>query len=163
MGDVHEFHMREVFSEPYNRDQAKVAFFAWLYGSRSAASNSEMSRLGDFYQKDKLLEKYWDGKTVTTPFRKRILDTSRHHALNYLVQSTAAELTLKQALKMDYLLRERSSGSNIAFLIHDSVIIDMKKEDEGLINTLIHLMGSTNFGKFEVNIKRGKTLSFNKG
>jgi hypothetical protein len=34
----------------------------------------------------------------------------------------------------------------------------MKKEDWNLLNSLIALMGSTNFGKFMVNIKRGKTL-----
>ena len=85
-------------------------------------------------------------------------DVSEHHALNYLVQSTTAELTLKQALKMEYLLRNRSSGSNIAFLIHDAVVLDMKKEDESLIKPLLALMSSTNFGTFRVNIKRGKTL-----
>ena len=103
-------------------------------------------------------EEYWDGNTVRTPFRKQIADTSEHHALNYLVQSTAAELTLKQALKLEYLLRTRSAGSNIAFLIHDAVVLDMKKEDENLIKPLIALMSSTNFGTFKVNIKRGKTL-----
>ena len=117
-----------------------------------------MQKLASFYEKERLLEEYWDGNTVRTPFRKQIADTSEHHALNYLVQSTAAELTLKQALKIEYLLRNRSVGSNIAFLIHDAVVLDMKKEDENLIKPLIALMSSTNFGTFKVNIKRGKTL-----
>ena len=117
-----------------------------------------MQKLASFYEKDRLLKEYWDGKTVRTPFRKEMPDVSEHHALNYLVQSTAAELTLKQALKMEYLLRNRSSGSNIAFLIHDAVVLDMKKEDENLIKPLLALMSSTNFGTFRVNIKRGKTL-----
>ena len=95
-----------------------------------------------------------------TPFKKRIRDVSRHHALNYLVQSTTAELTLKQALKLDYLLRTKSGGSAIAFIIHDAVVIDMKNEDEGLLTSLLSLMGSTNFGTFGVNIKKGKTLGF---
>jgi hypothetical protein len=43
-------------------------------------------------------------------------------------------------------------------LIHDAVVVDMKKEDEHLLKSLVALMGSTNFGKFMVNIKRGKTL-----
>jgi uncharacterized protein YozE (UPF0346 family) len=156
--DVHNFHLREIFSTITSRDDAKVAFFAWLYGSRQAVSKEDVAKLASYYEKDSLLAKYWDGNTVTTPFGKRIPDATRHHALNYLVQSTAAELTLNQALKLEYLLRERSQGSHIAFLIHDAVVIDMKNEDSELINSLIALMSSTKLGKFMVNIKRGKTL-----
>ena len=78
--------------------------------------------------------------------------------MNYLVQSTAAELTLKQALKIDYVLRTQSKGSHIAFLVHDAIVLDIKKEDLNLIKTLVSLMRSTNFGKFMVNVKRGSSL-----
>ncbi|MCS5551656.1 MAG: hypothetical protein NZ811_09095 [Gammaproteobacteria bacterium] len=156
--DVHDFHLREIFTDINDRPKAKVAFFAWLYGARSAVLSQDVAKLAKFYEKDTLLEKYWDGNTVTTPYKKQIPDTSEHHALNYLVQSTAAELTLKQALKVEYLLRTRSQGSNIAFLIHDAIVLDMKKEDADLIKILSDLMSSTNFGTFRVNIKRGKTL-----
>ena len=162
-GDVHDFHLSNIFTSINTRSQANVAFFAWLYGSRTAADPREMKKLAEFYEKDSLLEKYWDGTTVRTPFKKEINDTSEHHALNYLVQSTAAELTLKQALKLEYLLRTQSSGSHIAFLIHDAVVIDMKKEDSHLLKSLMTLMGSTNFGQFVVNLKRGKTLGCLKG
>ena len=162
-GDVHDFHLSNIFTNIKTRDAAKVAFFAWLYGSRTAADPREMKKLAEFYEKDSLLEKYCDGTTVRTPFKKEINDTSEHHALNYLVQSTAAELTLKQALKLEYLLRTQSSGSHIAFLIHDAVVIDMKKEDSHLLKSLMTLMGSTNFGQFVVNLKRGKTLGCLKG
>ena len=157
-GDVHDFHLQEIFTKINTRDQAKVAFFAWLYGSKTAADQQEMSKLAKFYEKDRLLKEYWDGTTVRTPFKKQIPDTSEHHALNYLVQSTAAELTLKQAVKLEYLLRTQSQGSHIAFLIHDAIVIDMKNEDANLLKSMVALMGSTNFGKFRVNIKRGKTL-----
>lgn len=162
-GDVHNFHLENIFTETTNRERAKTDFFAWLYGSRTAVTRQNAQKLSSFYEKSTLLEKHWDGDTVRTPFRKEIPGASEHHALNYLVQSTAAELTLKQALKVDYLLRERSSGSCVAFLIHDAIVIDMKKEDEHLIKPLIALMGSTNFGKFMVNIKKGKTLGSMKG
>jgi hypothetical protein len=157
-GDVHDFHLNGIFTKINTRDQAKVAFFAWLYGSKTAADQQEMTKLAQFYEKDRLLEEYWDGTTVRTPFKKEIPDTSEHHALNYLVQSTAAELTLKQALKIEFLLRNQSFGSHIAFLIHDAIVIDMKKEDDNLLKSMVALMASTNFGKFKVNIKRGKTL-----
>lgn len=157
-GDVHDFHLNKIFTKINTRDQAKVAFFAWLYGSKTAADPEEMRKLADYYKKDELLKKYWDGNAVRTPFKKVIGDASEHHALNYLVQSTAAELTLKQAVKLEYLLRTQSQGSHIAFLIHDAIVIDMKNEDANLLKSMVALMGSTNFGKFRVNIKRGKTL-----
>lgn len=157
-GDVHNFHLNEIFTKINTRDQAKVAFFAWLYGSKTAADPEEMRKLAEYYKKDELLQKYWDGNTVRTPFKKVIGDASEHHALNYLVQSTAAELTLKQAVKLEYLLRTQSQGSHIAFLIHDAIVVDMKNEDANLLKTMVALMGSTNFGKFRVNIKRGETL-----
>lgn len=161
--DVHDFHLREIFTKITNRDAAKVAFFAWLYGSKTAADAAEMKKLAQFYQKEDLLRKYWNGNTVRTPFKKEIRDTSEHHALNYLVQSTAAELALKQALKLEYLLRTQANGSHIAFLIHDAIVIDMKKEDTHLIKSLVELMSATSFGNFTVNIKKGKTLGSMKG
>ena len=162
-GDVHDFHLNKIFTKINTRDQAKVAFFAWLYGSKTAADPEEMIKLAEYYKKTELLQKYWDGNTVRTPFKKEIRDASAHHALNYLVQSTAAELTLKQAVKLEYLLRKQSHGSHISFLIHDAVVIDMKKGDESLIRSLAELMASTDFGKFMVNIKRGKTLGSMRG
>jgi len=156
--DVHDFHLKNIFRSLTTRSEAKTSFFAWLYGSSQATSAGEMKELAAFYEKEKLLDKYWDGSTVVTPYKKRIENVSRHHALNYLIQSTAADLMLKQALKMDYLLRTRSRGSQIAFLIHDAVVIDMKKEDAPLLNLLLSLMRSTNFGNFEINMKKGTTL-----
>ena len=156
--DVHEYHLNHIFTALSTRDEAKVAFFAWLYGSRQAASLPAAHDLENFYNKDSLLEKYWKNEEITTPYKKTITGVGRHHALNYLVQSTAAELTLKQALKLDYLLRTQSLGSCVAFLVHDAIILDMKKEDSHLITMLCELMKSTNFGLFEVNVKKGNSL-----
>ncbi len=86
-------------------------------------------------------------------------NVDQHHALNYLIQSTSAELTLKQALKIDYLLRSQGSGSYITFIIHDSVIVDLKDEDEWLLPSIIKLMSSTNFGPFEINASQGENLA----
>ena len=157
-GDVHNFHLREVFKTLKTREEAKVAFFAWMYGSTKSTSAQESTRLAEFYEKKKLLDTYLFDKTIVTPYGKKIEDVSEHHALNYIIQSTAAELTLKQALKMEYLLRNKSSGSFISFLVHDAIVLDMKKEDTHLLKSLVFLMGSTNFGEFKINIKRGSNL-----
>ena len=155
--DVHQFHLDNVFNDITTRSEAKVAFFAWLYGS-SKVDPAAKRKLESFYDKTKLLDPHWDGSTVTTPYGKVIPNTSAHHALNYLVQSTAAELTLKQALKIDHLLTHHSTGSHLAFLIHDAVVLDLKKEDLNLLTTVVKMMSSTNFGEFQVNIKKGTTL-----
>ena len=65
---------------------------------------------------------------------------------------------MKQALKVEHLLRTQSRGSELAFIIHDSLVLDMKKEDIPLLKSIIYLMSSTNFGHFGVNIKKGLSL-----
>ena len=156
--DVHDFHMTKIFNSSVGREQAKTLFFSWLYGSRQMAASVEGKKLERFYERSKLLDKYYNNSTVTTPFGKVINNVDQHLALNYLVQSTTAELTLKQALKIDYLLRRDGTGSTIAFLIHDAIILDLKKEDEWLLSSIKNLMASTNFGKFVINTKSGQTL-----
>jgi hypothetical protein len=155
--DVHQFHIDHIFGVNTTREIAKRQFFAWLYGS-SNTSPAIAQQLARFYTKDVLLEKYWDGTAVSTPYGKHMKNVSRHHALNYLVQSTAAELTLKQALKINYLLSTQGKGSRVAFIVHDSVVLDMKKEDNWLLNKVFQLMESTNFGKFKINISKGSDL-----
>ena len=157
-GDVHQFHQQHIFNSKLTREQSKQAFFAWLYGSRSAVQENESKVLESFYEKENILQKFWIKGDIHTPYHRHIPDVSRHHALNYLVQSTAAELCLKQALKIDHLLRSRSRGSYVAFLIHDAIVIDFKNEDANLLTSMESLMGSTNFGNFMVNRHKGLTL-----
>jgi hypothetical protein len=156
--DVHAYHLEHVFGTTLTRNDAKVAFFAWLYGSSTAATAPSADRLNSFYPKHRVLADFYRDGNITTPYGRTIENVSEHHAINYLVQSTAAELFLKQALKVDCLLRSASAGSSVAFLIHDAIIIDMKKSDDSLIDAVCSLMSSTNFGKFKINISSGKTL-----
>lgn len=156
--DVHAYHLEQVFGAALTRNDAKVAFFAWLYGSSVATTTTAAKRLDSFYPKQRILTDFYKDGNIVTPYGRVIEKVSDHHAINYLVQSTAAELFLKQALKVDYLLRSASSGSSVAFLIHDAIIIDMKKADDSLIDDVCSLMSSTNFGEFQINISSGKTL-----
>ena len=157
-GDIHQFHLDHVFPSGLAREEVKTAFFAWLYGSKTGVSPSTEKALQDFYDKEHLLAHHWAEGTVTTHYGKIINDVSAHHALNYIVQSTAAELLLKQALKINHLFEKRAAHSFIAFLIHDSVVLDFAKEDEHLLDGILRLFSSTNFGTFGINIKRGTTL-----
>jgi hypothetical protein len=156
--DVHSYHQKEVFMGECSRDQAKTSFFAWLYGSRAMLTSKEGKKLESFYDKRQLLDKHWVNQTITTPFHKVMKDVDEHHALNYLVQSTAADLALKQFLKVHYYLRSKMSASCIAYMIHDSIVLDMRSEDMKYLKEICYLMGSTNFGVFPLNMKQGKTL-----
>lgn len=156
--DVHDFHRTEVFNNTLTREQCKTAFFAWLYGARKLNKSQEGKRLKEFYDKDAVVKKFWDGSTVETPLGKVIANVSEHHALNYIVQSTTAELTLLQAIKINHLLETQGSGSFLSCLIHDSVVVDLKDGDKHLVPKIQKLMGSTKFGSFSINTSAGKSL-----
>ena len=93
-----------------------------------------------------------------TPYRKVIEDVDEHHALNYIVQSTCAELTLLQALKIRRFLESRDASSHIACLIHDAIVLDFSHADLPLLGDILKLMASTKFGNFKVNTSQGKSL-----
>ena len=95
---------------------------------------------------------------MTTPFHRTIKDVDSHHALNYLVQSTAADLALKQFMKVKYFLDKNGCGSEVAFLIHDSIVLDLKKSDLELLPTIEHLLSSTTWGHFPVTTNIGTNL-----
>jgi hypothetical protein len=52
----------------------------------------------------------------------------------------------------------KNTSSNIAFCLHDSVIIDMKGEDKHLLPKLIEVFSDTDFGKYLVNVQAGKSF-----
>jgi hypothetical protein len=156
--DVHTFHCNEVFDGNLNRQESKVAFFAWLYGSRSTKTLAYSKRLESYYEKDKVLNKFWDGSTVTTPYGKEIKGVDQHHALNYLIQSTAAEMTLLQALKIDYFLATKKAKSHVAAIIHDAIVLDMDKSEKDLLPLVEKLMQGTRFGAMKINCAHGQNL-----
>jgi len=158
VGDIHDFHLENIFTHLSTREESKVAFFAWLYGSRDQTNIQAIKKLETHYNRQEILDKHYQNGTVTSPYGKVIYEVTQHHALNYLVQSTAAELTLKQALKVEYFLRSKEVKSFLSFIIHDSIVLDVCEEDLKYIKAVSHLMSSTNFGMFDINIKKGKTL-----
>ena len=91
-----------------------------------------------------------------TNFYGREIECDEEHALNYIVQSTASDMFLRQVLKVNKLLEGRKS--KIAFMIHDSLIIDLAKEDRQLIGDIEKTFSETDFGAFKTNISAGKTF-----
>ena len=154
--DVHQWNIENVFDNELDRPSAKETFFAWLYGSHSPKLAKYVNRLNKNYDKDTLVNNHWDGEYIRTPFARDI-KSDQHHALNYLIQSTAADLALEQAVKIRDLIRGRKT--KIAFIIHDSVVLDFCSEDKELFNELGSLMGDTRFGKFLVSANIGKNFA----
>jgi hypothetical protein len=145
--DIHEWNIKNVFRGLGTRAEAKKRAFAWLYNP-----NSEDHLMSRFYNKDKILSTYYKDGIITTPFDRKI-PSDDFHALNYLIQSTASDVCLTQAIKLDKLLNNRKSY--ITAVIHDSVLIDYNEEDRDLLKDLVETYGNTSLGEFKVNIAAG--------
>ena len=148
--DIHEWNAKHVFEEDLDRDEIKRRTFSWLYNPKAVDKTLEAC-----YNKERVKEKYFDGFHVNTTFGRKI-EADDHHALNYIVQSTTSDLFLKQAIKIWKILKGRRS--NVAFTIHDSLIMDYHLSDKELIKDLIEEFSNTELGKFKVNVSGGKNF-----
>ena len=146
--DIHEWNLKNVYNGVGTREEAKKRIFAWLYNPESKDALSSKA-----YDRDGLLNKYWDGANVKTCFNREI-EADAHHALNYIIQSTAADLFLRQMIEVWKLLKGRKSY--ITFCMHDSLVIDFSEEEQHLLNELKEKFENTIFGKFKVNSSAGK-------
>jgi hypothetical protein len=147
--DIHEWNIKNIFKQESSREEAKTKLFAWLYNPDSETIQS------DFYDRESLLEKYFDGEQIKTPFGRTITCPIRK-ALNYLLQSSSSDNTLDRFCKISNFLR--STRSHVAFVVHDSVVIDLHKDDRRLIPELSDMFGDTKLGRFKVNCSLGKNL-----
>jgi len=145
--DVHEWHIKNLIEDELTRDDAKVRFFAWLYNYDS--NSDEFGR----YQRDILLEKYYVEGHIVTPFDRRIPVDVRK-ALNYLIQSTTADIVLDRAVALDRLLADKKSF--VAFIVHDEIVIDLADEDRHLVPEIKEIFATNPLAKFLVNLNCGK-------
>ena len=145
-GDIHSWNAKRL---SLTREEAKVEIFAWLYGSTKVDQKKYESLFGI----NKVIENYYDGKVITNPYGRKIISDD-FHKMNYLVQSTAADLVLEQIIKIQKILENKKSY--IAFTVHDSLIIDLAKEDKSLVNEIVKTFSNTRLGTFPVNISIGK-------
>tara|TARA_B100000131_G_C18095679_1_gene603924 strand:+ start:432 stop:1634 length:1203 start_codon:yes stop_codon:yes gene_type:complete len=149
--DLHEWNRLRFFDGTITREEAKRKAFAWLFGSsRERIQSQEMQKM---YDKERLKHEYWDGTHVTTPFGRKIA-ADEHHALNYLLQSTCVDNTLRQMVSVNKLLKKTKSF--VSFTMHDSVIIDMDFEERTLIPIIVSVFSGTKLGEFVTNLKAGK-------
>ena len=152
--DIHAWNLTQGMGDSVKtREDAKKAFFSWLYDEKK-----KNDKLEHIYKRNYVREKYFKikkfsaGGVVTTPFGNT-MNADYRHALSYLIQGTTAEMVLRQAIKIDEFLEKHKSF--IAFTVHDSVIIDLPKEEMGLIPDLKALFCDTELGSFKVNTAFG--------
>ncbi len=148
--DIHNWNVKNVFGGRLTREEAKVKTFAWLYSSK------ENKDLEGLYNKKIVRDKYWDGCKIETDYGRIIENVDEHHALNYVVQSTTIDMVHEQAHKVYELLK--GTKSNIAFLIHDAVYIDLAEEDRYEILNLLDTFKKTRYDIFKVNVSAGRNL-----
>jgi len=145
-GDIHLWNSKRIGC---TREQAKTNIFAWLYGSKQVDGN----RYENIFGLNKILDRYYDGNCVKNPYG-RIIEADDFHKTNYLIQSTANDMVLEQIVKINKVLETKKSY--ISFMVHDSVLIDLAKEDKTIVEELIKQFSQTKFGTLPVNISIGK-------
>jgi len=144
--DIHEWNAERL---GITREEAKKEIFSWLYGSKKI----DTKKYENYFGLNKLMEQKYDGRIITSLYGRKI-ETDQFHSLNYLIQSSTTELFLDQVSKINKILKEKKSF--ISFLVHDSVVIDLAKEDKKLINIILSTFAKTKLGTFPVNISAGK-------
>ena len=146
--DIHDYNAKNLYHS--TRDEAKKRFFAWLYNPNSddTVSNGQ-------YNRDLILGRYFLYGSVENLFKRKI-QCDDYHALNYLIQSTCADMVLDRMVAIYKLLRGRKSY--VAFTLHDSVIIDFASEDKELIKPIIEEFRNTKLGRFVATVSAGKDL-----
>ena len=149
--DIHAWVTENVFNGEIERSKAKVELFAWLYNPSSSESRFDefFSRLifRDFFAPE--------DQVLTTPFGRRLAVDERK-AQNYLLQSTTSDIVIQNAYKIMKMLKGKKS--QIAFTLHDSIIIDMCKKDAIMLRKIKEQFEETPWGPFVSTCKIGKTF-----
>jgi hypothetical protein len=149
--DIHEWVVENVFNGGLERSKAKVELFAWLYNP----SNSK-SHFDHFFSRT-IFRDFFDpeNQVLTTPFGRK-LPVDERKAQNYLLQSTTSDIVIQNAYKIMKMLKGKKS--QIAFTLHDSIIVDMAKEDAIMLKEMKKQFEETRWGAFRSTCKIGKTF-----
>ena len=146
--DVHQWISENVFNSKLDRGETKKKVFAWLYNPKA-----RNKKLNNYLNRDKVLEKFYHDGAIKTPY-ERDIEVDKEKAVNYIIQSTASDLFLTSAIKVDNMLKAKKS--KVAFCIHDSLVLDMCRDEKDMIEELIEEFSKTKFGAFKTNVSLGK-------
>ena len=146
--DVHQWNLENILStKAYTREDAKKTFFSWLYNPESNVISNSV------YDRDALLDKFYENETIKTSFGREI-KVNNFKALNYLIQSTTADLVNDRAVKIDAFLKDKKSF--VSHIVHDEVIIDLHDDDRYLVPEIEDMFSNNKLDCFKTNINAGK-------
>jgi hypothetical protein len=145
--DVHQWHIKNLIKSEISREESKVKFFAWIYNP-----DSTMAEFAQ-YRREELLERWYDGTHIETLFKRKI-KVDKRKALNYLIQSTTADLVLDRAIAIDKYLRDKKSF--ISHIVHDEIVIDLADSERDLVPEIKALFAANQLDTFLVNLSCGK-------
>ena len=145
--DIHTWNIENVFNgNQIDREEAKTKFFSWLYNPDSSLIETE------FYDREKVVDSWYSGTEIRTPFERRI-KVDQRKALNYLIQSTTADLVLDRAVEIDKFLQGRKSF--ISHIVHDEIVIDMSADERDIIPAVKSIFSNNRLASYMVNLKCG--------
>tara|TARA_B100000212_G_C27316517_1_gene508159 strand:+ start:51 stop:1181 length:1131 start_codon:yes stop_codon:yes gene_type:complete len=147
--DIHTWVNNNVFDGRYSREESKIKLFSWLYNF----SASDI-RLSKFFSRQNFRDFYsYENETLITPFG-RTLKVEERKAQNYLLQSTTSDIVIDKAYKIMKLLKNKKT--NLAFTLHDSIILDFSKKDVNMLHEIKKVFENTRWGQFQSNCSVGK-------
>ena len=149
-GDLHKWNSTFLKTD---RQQAKRSVIAYMYGSR----NYDVGELEALYNVKSVKKEHFnpEKEEIVNLFGRKIR-SDEFHAVNYTIQSTAAEIALRNTLKIYHLLKDRKSS--VKFCLHDSIIIDFSDEDRDLIYEIRDTFAQTPLGVFPCRVGAGKNF-----
>ena len=147
--DLHKWNMKNLYKDSeLTRDEAKERVFSWLYNPNSLDKEAEK-----YYCRDKLVKKYYSDGKIRTPMG-RTIESKERTALNYLIQSTSSDIFLSSAHRVWEMLEGKKS--EVRFLVHDSVLLDLSDDDKGLLPEMIKEFSNTPLGNYKVGVSIGR-------
>tara|TARA_R110002020_G_scaffold114472_2_gene263212 strand:- start:3110 stop:4294 length:1185 start_codon:yes stop_codon:yes gene_type:complete len=149
-GDLHEWINENAFKGKLTREKCKTRFFAWLYDPRK--KNTKLEKL---FNRRKIFEKYYNKGKITNPLG-RTIEVGEEKALNYLVQSTFNDIFLHNIARLSTAMKEWGMKSNVAFVIHDSVVLDFDAKERDKIEDIKKILSSYDTCNFGLHMNVGK-------
>jgi len=160
--DIYDFFRDKFFGDAKNRDEVKQKTFELLYDKRD-----------NYFLTHLPINKILRGMSVLENDTEVILrnpyghemelskegDFVKHKKISYMIQSTTNCNMLQSAININDYLKSNCVKSKVAFMIHDSVIVDW---DEGeFVNhfdVVQSIFESTKLGKYNFNVSMGKNF-----
>lgn len=147
--DIYNYH-KDILKTK-TRAEAKKQSLIWLY-------SDSKNKLNEYYDKESLIEKYWKNGSITTDFERTIF-CEKDKAFLFLNRGTLNDIFYSQVQKVYEFLKTKES--NIAFLLHDEMIIDFSLKDRKYVNDIVNLFSNNSWtiNPLKVQVRLGKNLA----